>query len=124
MKPKLQLATTASPGACPPPLPARVEKFIRRREIMARTGLGRSTIYSRIAQGTFPAPIPLRSPHIVAWVESEIQAGVDEIFWPRTRIVMQLRHRSAAPSIHPADNGDGVVNEAPRKVIYEFEGAI
>jgi prophage regulatory protein len=31
--------------------------ILRRKQVQARTGLSRSTIYARIAAGTFPRPI-------------------------------------------------------------------
>ncbi|MBX3678543.1 MAG: AlpA family transcriptional regulator [Rhodocyclaceae bacterium] len=52
---------------------------IRRREVEARTGLSRSTIYERIRAGTFPAPVSLGA-RAVGWVESEISDWlVDQI---------------------------------------------
>lgn len=45
--------------------------ILRRKEVEARTGLSRSTIYKRIADGTFPAPIPLGAKS-VGWVAGEI----------------------------------------------------
>lgn len=45
----------------------------RRREVQARTGLSRSTIYLRISQGTFPKPVHLGG-RAVGWIESEIEA--------------------------------------------------
>jgi prophage regulatory protein len=45
--------------------------IIRRKQVEARTGLARSTIYDRIKSGTFPAPISLGA-KAVGWVESEI----------------------------------------------------
>ena len=45
--------------------------ILRRKEVEARTGLSRSTIYKRIADGTFPAPIPLGAKS-VGWVAQEI----------------------------------------------------
>lgn len=45
--------------------------IIRRKQVEARTGLSRSTIYARMAEGTFPKPVSL-GPRAVGWVESEI----------------------------------------------------
>ena len=45
--------------------------IIRRKQVEARTGLSRSTLYLRIAQGTFPRPVSLGA-RAVGWVESEI----------------------------------------------------
>lgn len=47
--------------------------ILRRQSVQARTGLSRSTIYLRIAQGTFPRSIPL-GPRAVGWLENEIEA--------------------------------------------------
>lgn len=49
--------------------------IIRRPQVEARTGLSRSTIYSRIKAGTFPAPVSLGE-KAVGWVESEIDAWI------------------------------------------------
>lgn len=46
---------------------------LRRRTVEARTGLSRSTIYLRMAQGTFPKSIPL-GPRAIGWLEAEIEA--------------------------------------------------
>lgn len=45
--------------------------IIRRKQVEARTGLARSTIYSRMAEGTFPKPVNI-GPRAVGWVESEV----------------------------------------------------
>lgn len=47
--------------------------ILRRKQVEARTGLARSTIYDRIKGGTFPAPISLGE-KAVGWIESEIDA--------------------------------------------------
>ena len=49
------------------------ERFIRIKEIRQRTGLGTSTIYKRMSEGTFPPQVSL-GPRMSAWVESEIDA--------------------------------------------------
>jgi prophage regulatory protein len=41
--------------------------------VKARTGLSRSTIYLRAAEGTFPKPVSLGA-RAVGWLESEIEA--------------------------------------------------
>lgn len=54
---------------------------LRRRQVEARTGLGRSSIYALIARDQFPAPIRL-SVNTVGWLEHEIDrwiaARIDE----------------------------------------------
>lgn len=47
--------------------------ILRRKQVEARTGVSRSTIYARIKNRTFPAPIPL-GVKSVGWLESEIDA--------------------------------------------------
>lgn len=46
---------------------------LRLPAVKNRTGLPRSTIYLRIAQGTFPKQISLGG-RVIGWVESEIEA--------------------------------------------------
>jgi prophage regulatory protein len=50
---------------------------LHRRQVEARTGLGRSSIYALIADGQFPAPIRL-STNTVGWLEHEIDAWIAE----------------------------------------------
>lgn len=52
-------------------------KLIRIKDVMDRTGLGRSTVYKYISLGQFPKPIKLSS-RSVAWVESEIDAWIKQ----------------------------------------------
>lgn len=47
-------------------------KIMRLKDVMACTGLGRSSIYKFISDGTFPKPIPLGD-RAVGWLEEEIE---------------------------------------------------
>lgn len=47
--------------------------ILRLPAVRTRTGLSRSSIYMRVKQGVFPAPIQL-GPRAVGWVEAEIEA--------------------------------------------------
>lgn len=58
--------------------------ILRRRQVEARVGLKRSTLYGRIAEGTFPAPVRLGA-RTVGWLSSE----VDE--WLRARVAESRR---------------------------------
>ena len=52
-------------------------KLLRLPQVKQSTGLSKSTIYARIAEGTFPKQIPL-GPRLVVWVESDIQKWITE----------------------------------------------
>jgi prophage regulatory protein len=51
--------------------------ILRLPNVRARTGLSRSTIYLRVAQGTFPPPVSLGS-RAVGWIESEVQLWLEQ----------------------------------------------
>lgn len=55
----------------------KVGRVIRLKEVMHRTGLGRSTIYRWMGEGKFPKAIKLGG-HSVAWVEQEIDRWLRE----------------------------------------------
>lgn len=51
-----------------------MQTLLRLPMVKARTGLSRSTIYFRVAEGTFPAPVKLGAgARAVGWVEAEIE---------------------------------------------------
>ena len=52
-------------------------RILRLPEVLARTGVSRTTIYEWMAQERFPKPIPL-GPHSVGWIESELEAWFRE----------------------------------------------
>ncbi|MDH0293172.1 AlpA family transcriptional regulator [Pseudomonas sp. GD04087] len=52
-------------------------RIMRLQEVMATTGLARSTIYKFISEGTFPKTVPLGG-RSVGWVEEEVQDWVLE----------------------------------------------
>ena len=47
--------------------------ILRRKQVQARTGLSRSTLYLRIAEGTFSKPVSLGA-RAVGWPASEVEA--------------------------------------------------
>jgi prophage regulatory protein len=53
------------------------QNLLRLPAVIAATGLSKSTIYNRIAEGTFPKQIPL-GPRLVVWPESDIQLWINE----------------------------------------------
>ncbi|MBZ9847417.1 AlpA family phage regulatory protein [Mesorhizobium sp. CA14] len=57
------------------------DRIIRLRTVLNRTGLSRSTIYRKIAEGTFPAQIKI-SINGAGWRESDITLWVaDPVSW-------------------------------------------
>ena len=49
-------------------------RFIRKKEVMHRTGLSATGIYDLMARNLFPKNIKLAGGKAVAWLESDIQA--------------------------------------------------
>lgn len=63
--------------------PKKPQNILRRKQVEARVGLTRTTIYRKMSEGTFPLPISLGGPDsasnsAVGWLESEIDAWIDE----------------------------------------------
>ena len=53
-----------------------IRRILRRPEVSARTGLGKSMLYELIERGAFPAQIKL-GPRAVGWIESEVDEWVE-----------------------------------------------
>ncbi len=51
--------------------------ILRRKQVEAKTGLCRSSIYARMAAGTFPQVVRLGE-NSVGWIEAEIEAWIAE----------------------------------------------
>jgi len=51
-------------------------RIMRLTEVSQTTGLARSSIYSRMSEGSFPRPVPLGA-RSVGWVSEEIQDWVE-----------------------------------------------
>lgn len=58
-------------------------RFLRLPQVKQMTGLSKSTIYDRVQQGGFPAPVKLGN-RAVGWVEQEIQHWIDQLIQART----------------------------------------
>ena len=54
----------------------KLKRFLRLPQVEEKTGLKKSTIYSLVATGDFPAPVKLGQ-RCSAWVESEIEDWQD-----------------------------------------------
>ncbi|OWQ92412.1 helix-turn-helix transcriptional regulator [Sphingopyxis witflariensis] len=70
------------------------EKVIRLRTVLARTGLSKSTLYRKIAEGTFPAQLKI-SVHGTGWHESQINRWI------------------ANPAAYRASNDNGSIDDGP-----------
>ena len=62
------------------------KRFIRLPEVLSRTGYGRTTIYRKMEDGSFPRSVklggPLEDPNAfdcraVAWIEDEVVQWID-----------------------------------------------
>ena len=51
------------------------DRIIRLKTVLSRTGLSRSTIYRKIAEGTFPAQVRI-SVHGAGWHESAVSRWI------------------------------------------------
>lgn len=51
--------------------------ILRLPAVKSKCGLSRSTIYQRVAQGDFPAPVPLGG-RAVGWIEEEIEGWLSK----------------------------------------------
>jgi prophage regulatory protein len=54
---------------------SNTERIIRLKTVLARTGLSRSTLYRKIAEGTFPAQVRI-SIHGAGWHESAVNGWI------------------------------------------------
>ncbi|GAF71033.1 unnamed protein product [marine sediment metagenome] len=52
-------------------------RFLRLNQVVEKTGISRSTVYLYLNQGRFPKPVHV-SERLVAWVESEVDAWMQE----------------------------------------------
>ena len=56
-------------------MPDATDRIIRLRTVLDRTGLSRSTVYRKIAEGTFPSQVRI-SVHGAGWRESAINRWI------------------------------------------------
>ncbi len=58
-------------------------RILRLPTVLLRTGLSRSTVYVRVAEGTFPRQLSL-GPNTVGWRETDIDRWIDGLTSIRT----------------------------------------
>ena len=67
------------------------DRIIRLRTVLFRTGLSRSTIYRKIAEGTFPSQIKI-SVNGSGWYESDIDRWIaDPVAWRPKRALDEIQ---------------------------------
>ncbi len=71
-----------------------LDRIIRLQTVLARTGLSRSTLYRKIAEGTFPAQLKI-SVHGTGWHESEINR------WIADPVRYRAENDNPTPSVGP-----------------------
>jgi len=68
------------------------KRFIRLPEVLSRTGYGRTSIYRKMEDGSFPRSIKLGGPPVdpeafdsraVAWIENEVEQWIESIIEER-----------------------------------------
>lgn len=69
------------------------DKIIRLKTVLARTGLSRSTLYRKIAEGTFPPQVKI-SIHGTGWHESAVN------FWIADPVGYRQAPRSSSAGNH------------------------
>jgi prophage regulatory protein len=63
--------------------------ILRLPAVKTRTGLSRSTIYLRVAEGRFPKPISLGA-RAVGWVDAEVEAWLAGLIEQSRRVPARL----------------------------------
>ena len=59
-------------------------RLIKLAEVQKRTALCRSSIYAKVAAGTFPRPVKNGSSS--AWVDTEVQRWIDDLIDRRDKL--------------------------------------
>ena len=75
--------------------PKQKHRFIRLNEVMSRTGYGRTSIYRKMEDGSFPKSLKLGGPpkdpnefdsRAIAWIEEEVDQWVESRIQDRVTI--------------------------------------
>lgn len=77
-------------------------RFIKLKEVMKITGLGRSSIYKFMADATFPQTISLGE-RAVAWEESEVEEWQQAKIESRSEIVSYVEKSQSTKAITEDD---------------------
>lgn len=82
------------------------ERVIRLKEVLLRTGLSRSTIYTRIAEGKFPRQVSLGE-RSVGWLKREVEGWLAEQIGSRPSSEAEWASKTPDP-------GDRFLESPPR----------
>jgi prophage regulatory protein len=52
--------------------------IIRMKKLVEKVGLGKSTIYRKIQEGSFPKPFTIGDSKATGWLESDIDAWIQQ----------------------------------------------
>ena len=75
--------------------PKQKHRFIRLSEVMSRTGYGRTSIYRKMEDGSFPKSLKLGGPpkdpnefdsRAIAWIEEEVDQWIESRIQDRVTI--------------------------------------
>jgi prophage regulatory protein len=55
-----------------------VARILRFKQVAALVGLGKSSIYRKVQEGTFPKPIKLGSARASGWISTEVYDWIDD----------------------------------------------
>lgn len=53
-------------------------RILRFKQVAALVGLGKSSIYRKVQEGTFPKPIKLGSARASGWISTEVYDWIDD----------------------------------------------
>ena len=53
-------------------------RILRLKQVAAIVGIGRSSIYRKVQEGTFPSPIKLGSARASGWISTEVYDWIDD----------------------------------------------
>ena len=56
----------------------RDARILRLKQVKTIVGLGRSSIYRRVQEGTFPSPIKLGSTRASGWISTEVFEWIED----------------------------------------------
>ena len=77
------------------PTPKQKHRFIRLPEVLSRTGFGRTSIYRKMEDGSFPRSLKLGGPpkdpnefdsRAIAWIENEVDQWMESRIEDRVSI--------------------------------------